>query len=157
MKHFAKEFPTLGESTVRLFLKKQYQADLKKVGPEEKMTQLAKKKRGRPFTLGNLDEKVQQYIRALRKTGTPVNARVVLAAAEGMKATDRTLLFESGGHTKLSLDWAYSLLRRMDYVKRKATTKARTALTQEEFAALKKRYIDRSRKQSKIAKFPQNL
>ena len=56
--------------------------------------QLTKEKRGRPLTLGNLDEKVQQYIRALRKAGTPVNARVVLAAAEGiMKATDRTLLF----------------------------------------------------------------
>ena len=62
VKYFAKEFPTLGESTVRL-LKKQYQADLKKVGPEEEITQLAKKKRGRPLTLGNIDEKVQQYIR----------------------------------------------------------------------------------------------
>ena len=88
--------------------------------------------RGRPLTLGNLDEKVQKYIRALRKAGTPVNARVVLAAAEGIvKATDRTLLFENGGHIKLSLDWAYSFLRRMGYVKRKATTKARTSLTQE--------------------------
>ena len=100
VKHFAKEFPTLGESTVRLF-KKQYQADPKKVESEE-ITQLAKKWRG-PLTQGNLDEKVQQYITALRKAGTPVNARVVLAATEGIvKATDRTLLFENGG-LKLSL------------------------------------------------------
>ena len=47
--------------------KKQYQAHLKKVGSEEEITQLAKKRRGRPLTLGNLDEKVQQYIRALKK------------------------------------------------------------------------------------------
>ena len=122
---------------MRLF-KKQYQADLKKVGSEE-ITQLAKKKRGRPLTLGNIDEKVQQYIRALRKAGTPVNARIVLAAAEGIvKATDCTLLFENGGHIQLSLDWVYSLRRRMGYVKGKTTTKARTALTQEEFSAVKK-------------------
>ena len=67
-----------------------------------------------------------------------MNARVVLTAAEGIvKGTDHTLLFENGGHINLSLDWAYSLFRRMGYVKRKATTKARTALTQEEFAAIK--------------------
>ena len=113
VKHFAKDFPTLGESTVRLF-KKQYQADLKKVGSEEEITQLTKNRRGRPHTLGNLDEKVQQYIKALRKAGTPVNARVILAATEEIvKATDHTLLFENGGHIKLTLDWAYSLLRRM--------------------------------------------
>ena len=64
-----------------------------------------------------------------------MNARVVIAAAEGIVTeTDRTLLFENGGHIKLSLDWAYSLLKRIGNVKRKA----RTALTQEEFAAVKK-------------------
>ena len=57
VKHFAEEFPTLGESTVCLFIN-QYQADLKKVASEEEITQLTKK-RGRPLTLGNLDEKVQ--------------------------------------------------------------------------------------------------
>ncbi len=88
---------------MRLF-KKQYQADLKKAGSEEEITQLAKKKRGRPLALGNLDEKVQQSTRALRKAGTPVNARVVIAAAEGIvTATDGTLLFENSGHIKLSL------------------------------------------------------
>ena len=70
----------------------------------------------------------------------PVNTRVVIAAVEGtVKATDCTLLFENSGHIKLSLNWAYSLLRRTCYTKRKATTKARTALTQEEFAVVKKR------------------
>ena len=77
---------------VRLF-KKQYQADLKKAGSEEEITQLAKKKRGKPLALDKLDEKIQQYVRALGKAGTPVNARVVLAAAEEIvTATDCTLL-----------------------------------------------------------------
>ena len=65
---------------------------------------------------------MQQYIRTLRNTGTPVNATVALAAAEGIvTATDRTWLFENGGHIKLSLDWVYSLFRRMGYVKRNGT------------------------------------
>ena len=63
-------------------LKKQYQADLKKAGSEEEITQLTKKKRGKPPALDKLDEKIQQYIRALGKAGTPVNARVVLAALQ---------------------------------------------------------------------------
>ena len=68
-----------------------------------------------------------------------MNARVVIAASEGIVTeTDRTLLFENGGHIKLSLDWAYSLLKRIGNVKRKVTAKTRTALTQEEFAAVKK-------------------
>ncbi len=37
--------------------------------------------------------KVQAYIRALRKAGTPVNVNIVLAAAEGaVTAVDGTLL-----------------------------------------------------------------
>ena len=69
-------------------------------------------------------------------------------------ATDHTLLFEN---IKLTLDWAYSLLRRIGYVKRKATTKARTALTQEAFAAVKKRYPRQIRKAVKDGKSPKNL
>ena len=142
---------------MRLF-KKQYQADLKKVGPGEEKTQLAKKKRWRPLTLGDLDDKVQQYIKALRKAGTPVNSRVISAAAEGIvKATDRTLLLENGGLIKLTLDWTYSLLRRMCYVKRKATTKARIALDQEQFAAFKKRYLQQIKTVVKDGKIPPEL
>ena len=97
-------------------------------------------------------------ITALRKAGTPVNARVILAATEGIvKATDRTWLFENGGHIKLSLNWAYSLLRRMGYGKRKATTKARTALSQEQFAAVKKRCLRQIKKAVRDGKIPQNL
>lgn len=42
------------------------------------------KKRGRPLTLWELDDKVQKYIKALRAAGTPVSAHIVQAAAEGI-------------------------------------------------------------------------
>ena len=65
----------------------------------------------RPLTLQNLDEKVQLYIKALRKAGTPINATIVMAAAEGIvKTVDCTLLFDHGAYTKLTLDWAYQSL-----------------------------------------------
>ena len=83
VRHFNKDFPFLGESTVRVF-KKQYIAELKKKKHGEDVTELVSKKRGRPLTLGELDAKVQQYVKALRKAGTPVNARIVLAAAKGI-------------------------------------------------------------------------
>ena len=39
VRHFSQEFPTLGESTVRLF-KKQYEAELKRMGPEHEISRL---------------------------------------------------------------------------------------------------------------------
>ena len=55
---------------------------------------ISSRKRGRPWpvTLGDIDSKVQNYIRALRKAGTPVSANIVIAAAEEITAgIDRTL------------------------------------------------------------------
>ena len=76
----------------RNYCKKQYIAKLKKKEHGEGVTELVSKKRGRPLTLGELDAKVQQHDKALQKAGTPVNARIVVAAAKGIvKATDRTL------------------------------------------------------------------
>jgi hypothetical protein len=56
VRHFKKEFSTLGESTVRIF-KKQYQAEVQRKGCSEEISSLPKKKRGRPLTLGELDAK----------------------------------------------------------------------------------------------------
>ena len=56
-------------------------------------------------------KKILVYMKAWRKAGTPVNARIVMVAAEGIiKGTDHTLLFEHGGHIKHTVDWAYSIL-----------------------------------------------
>ena len=100
----------------RLF-KKQYQAEVQRKGCSEEISSLPKKKRGRPLTLGELDGKVQQYLRSLRKAGAPVNVRIVVAAAEGIvKATDRTMLSDNGGGIHLTKAWAYSILNRMGFL-----------------------------------------
>ena len=157
VKHFKKEFATLGESTVRLF-KKQYELELKRSGHAQEITSLPKKKQGRPVTLGELDGKVQQYLRSLRRAGAPVNARIVIAAAEGIiKATDRTMLSENGGHVQLTKAWSYSILKRMGFVQRKATTKTKMSLSKAEFELAKKRYLKKIKRAVTDAKIPPQL
>ena len=100
----------------------------------------------------------EQYVRSLRRAGTPVNARIVIATAEGIiKATDRTMLIENGGHIQLTLAWAYSLLQRMGFVQRKATTKTKTSLWKSELELAKKSYLKRIKKAVADAKIPAEL
>ena len=68
---------------------------------------------------------MKKFLLALRKSGTPVNSTVVLAAAERIvMARDRTLLVEYGGHIKLKNCWAVSLMQRMNLVNGRGSTKA---------------------------------
>ena len=53
--------------------------------------------------LGDIDEDVQKFVKALRKGGTPATTAVVLAAATGtVTAKDKTLLREQGGQVTLT-------------------------------------------------------
>ena len=89
-----------------------------------------------------MDTEIQRYVQRLRDNGTSVSTALVQAAAEGyLLARDRTVLVEYGGHVSLTKDWARSLLIRMGYVKRKATTKANTRLSEEEFLKLKASFL----------------
>ncbi len=92
----------------------------------EQVTRLPGHKRGRRVLLGEeLDGKVSKYVEALRSAGTPIGSSVVMAAGERLvRAYDRTLLVDHGGHITITKSWAMSLLKRMGYVKRKATTKS---------------------------------
>ena len=64
---------------------------------------------------------IKCYIRALRDAGGVVNTAIVLAAATGiLQRKDPTSL---GGHIILKKSWAKYLLKMMDFVKRRATTK----------------------------------
>ena len=85
---------------------------------------LPMKKRRRPVLLGGvLDVKVQQYLRRVREGGGIVSARIAMAAARGiLLAYNRSRLVEFGGDMELNRQWVYSLLKRMKFVKRKATT-----------------------------------
>lgn len=54
---------------------------------------------------------------------------------------DRTQLAEFGGHIDLSRQWAYHLLSRMKFVRRKATT-AKSKYAPDDFAAVKRVFLD---------------
>ena len=129
MKKFKADFEggQLGESTVRCF-KKRYIEELRKA-----------KNSG---AIGDVDTKVQAYIKALRKAGTPVNVNVVLAAAEGVvTAVDRTQLKKNGGIIELKRLWAQSLMQRMKFVKQRGSTQAKAKLSNADIAKLRKSYL----------------
>ena len=85
-----------------------------KNGDSEPVTAIAPGRRGCPLLLGDLDKKVQAYVRAVRHAGGSIGSSIVIAAAEGIVTVhDRTLLVQYGGHINLTRDWALSLLSRM--------------------------------------------
>ena len=103
---------------------------------------LRHKKRGRPVLLGQeLDTKVQAYLKKVRSGGGAVSARIVMAAARGiLLSCDKLMLEEYGGGVRLNRHWAHSLLKRMDFVQRRATT-AKSKHSIADFSALKKSFL----------------
>ena len=111
---FKKEHPQLKESTVRPFREK-YHSSLKakKVG-----TAITKKlpslKRGRPLLLGTIDEKVNNFLFALRQKGGVVNTVVAIATAKALieRSKDEHLklidLETCYGQKAFSEEWALS-------------------------------------------------
>ena len=104
---------------------------------------LSKRKTGRKVMLGEkLGGELKKYVHALRDAGTPIGSSVVMAAGEGIiRAHDRTLLVEHGGHMQPTKSWALSFLKRMGFVKRKATTKATPSMSTEEFEKVKATFL----------------
>ena len=100
---------------------------------DDDLTVLPPKKRGRPLLLkADLDQKLQLYI----------TARIVLAAARGIvSAFDQSSLTDHGGHIQLNRHWAYSLLNRMKFVKRKVTT-ANSKYSNVDFVKLKRQFLE---------------
>lgn len=71
---------------------------------------------------GEHDQSLQSYIRQVRLAGGVVNARTVMAAAEGiMTKYARSKLQRYGGQVIIEASLARFVLRRMGYVKRKGT------------------------------------
>ena len=65
---------------------------------------------------------VQEYIKDLRKAGSPVNTQIVIATAQDIiLSKDANLL----SNIELSKGWAEYLLKRNGFVKRKATRAAK--------------------------------
>ena len=66
---------------------------------------------GRSLLLGELDEKLLVYVRALRDAGGSMGSIIVITTAEGIvTAHDRTLLVKYSGHINLTCEWALSIL-----------------------------------------------
>lgn len=67
---------------------------------------------------------VQRYVADTRKVGGAISTAIVRAGARGiLLSQDRSRLAEFGGPATLSKGWASSLLKRMNYTKRRCTTK----------------------------------
>ena len=87
-----------------------------------------------------LDDMVQYYISKLRERGGVINSKIVISSAKGiLLSQNRTSLSEFGGHITLTVSWAKSLLRRMNFTKRRGTTKAR--FLPEQFKQLKASFL----------------
>ena len=112
------------------------------VGDDGDIAILPPKKRGRRVLLGEeLDMKVQMYLKKVRERGGVVSARIAVAAARGILLTcNRSMLAEYGGHVEFNVDWAYSLLHRMNFVQRKVTT-AKSKHAVAEFRELKEQFL----------------
>ena len=127
-------------------IKKRYLEEVKKQqNSEDEVTTSQKLIRGRKVILGEqLDSKVKNYITALRSAGTPIGSSVVMAVGEGMvRAHDRTLLVQHGGHIQITKAWALSLLKRMGYIKHKATTKSTPGMSGEKIERVRKSFLSK--------------
>ena len=120
-RHFSKVLgKELNPSTIRgLKVYLEEMSRKRKAGEDMTITSLLVKRRGRPLLLGEeLDQKVQQYLRAIHESGEAVSTAIALGAARGIILnTNRTLLAEYGGHVVLTKDWAKTLMQRMGFVK----------------------------------------
>ena len=134
IRRFQKDFPTdsLKESTIRGW-KNAYLKELesrKRSGSELDVKTLPQKKTGRPLILDEeTDKEIQQYLLALREVGGAVNCAIARASAMGIiRRKNSSLLACNGGPVVLTKDWSRYLLERMQFVKRKANTKAKVSV-----------------------------
>ena len=102
----------------------------KQSGEELCVNKLPSAKMGRPLTLGaGLVDQVKAYVLTTRRKGGAVTTDVAVAGAIGIiRKKDSNLLAKNGGHIALTKDMAQSLLDRMGFVKRMATTKAKISV-----------------------------
>ncbi len=82
--------------------------------------------KGRPTKLpADFDESVKQYLSKMQASGGSVSWKTVVSVGRGLIESEQpSLLKKHGGHLELNRAWAASLLRRMNFVKRKATKTA---------------------------------
>ena len=97
----------------------------------------------RKLLLGEyLDTKVEIYLTKVTEGGGAVSARIALAAARGiLLKCNPSLLVQNGCPVDLNKFWAHSLMRRVNFVQRKATTsKSKSSLV--DFEEKKAEFLD---------------
>ena len=149
MRHFKKEGLDLKESTVRGW-KKEYCIDLSRNNEDDSkadnrvpdVRESVKKPVGRPLLLGqDVENKVKAIVRGIWDAGGVINNSIVIGIIKGViKDSDSNLLVENGGPIEVDKPVAKRLLERMNYVKRRGTTKAK--VTPEDFEKLKLQFLD---------------
>ena len=108
------------------------------------VTSLPLKSHGRPLVLGKFDDQVKEYVMKLRAAGRVVNTTVVMGVMCGIILShDRTLLYGNGGYVKITKTLALSLLRHMEFVKRKGFTSAKVIPA--EYDKIRIGFLDRIR------------
>ena len=99
---------------------------------------------------------MQVYVWSLRRAGGIINTRVVVAAGKGIvEANDRSLLAENGGSLDLNQSWAKSLLIRMNFVKRKASTGQK--IPPADLETIRAQFLDRVSAAVKTGSIPSHL
>ena len=124
--------------------KKTYCAELasrKRKGDDKPVEKLPVQALGRPLALGQAVERhAMKVIHQVRESGGVVNNSVVIGIIKGiMRDTDSNLLAENGGPITVGKEAARRLLGRMQFVKRRGTTKAKVVPS--DFQALEAQFL----------------
>ena len=140
LRHFKEDFPGLKWTTVNDW-KEAMIKQMKKNHSSEPILKLQEKRRGRPCILTEqLTEDLKSYLYAVREAGGVVNTAIVIAAGTGMLLhRDPGSLECNGGHIVLKKGWAKYFLGKMNFVKRKATTKSK--VTVDHFKEVKEQFL----------------
>ena len=139
LRHFKDRYSELKYTTICEW-KKVIAAEEKK--SQQPVTELKSKKRGRPSLLPDkITTLLMKYIHAIRDAGGIINTAIVIAAGLGIAKRIDPGLFEcNGGYVVFQKSWAKYLLSKMNFVKRKATTK-KPKFTVSNFEELKDQFL----------------
>ena len=98
----------------------------------------------------------RKHLLAIRNSGGKVNRKITIATALGtVRVLQPSLLPEHGGSLCLEKGWAESILRRMNFVKRKGTKAARKVPA--DVDEIKQAYIERIRQKVNANNIPSEL
>ena len=143
-RHFSRQLKHHVSTSTVLSIKKSHLEEKKRRDrghSHQAITMLPSKTRGRPLLLGDIDGKIQAYLKKTRESGGVIKSRMVMSVAQRLVLYyNPSLLRENGGHMELNRNWALSLLERMKYVKRKGST-ARSKESVSDFMERKKSFL----------------